>query len=144
MIHAGTPKHTAPITQKKKTPELLTTPKTPPPVSYTPDSPTLEQSMLSAQSSDGGNTPTLSKPTIDTPPTKAVNGIERRLSSTSDDFQLVFGRDIDGMSRASSTKSDVRDRCRGLIAKSLMKGFSASKQISNLVCLFSVIMETAR
>lgn len=45
------------------------------------------------------------------------------MSSTSDDFVLVFSGDISGMARESPTSNEVRDRCRDLIAKALKKGF---------------------
>ena len=51
---------------------------------------------------------------------------QRRDSTQSDDgnIQLLFSPNIDGSARMASTGSDVRDRCRELIAKALQKGFT--------------------
>ena len=46
----------------------------------------------------------------------------RRLSSTSDDIILNFAQSVDGYSRVPSSGSEVRDRCRDLLAKALQKG----------------------
>ena len=54
----------------------------------------------------------------------------RRLSSTSDEIILNFPLTVDSYSRASSTGSDVRDRCRDLLAKALMKGFDKGATVS--------------
>ncbi len=54
------------------------------------------------------------------------SGSQRRDSTQSDDgnVQLLFSPNIDGSARAPSTGSEVRDRCRDLLAKALKKGFS--------------------
>lgn len=53
----------------------------------------------------------------------------RRLSSTSDEIILNFASSVDGFSRIQqSTGSDIRDRCRDLLAKALKKGSDESKQ----------------
>lgn len=41
----------------------------------------------------------------------------------SDEIVLNFPPSVDGYSRVSSTGMDVRDRCRDLIVKAMMKGF---------------------
>lgn len=51
---------------------------------------------------------------------------ERRLSSVSsisDEIMLNFPPSVDGYSRVSSTGIEVRDRCRDLVVKAMMKGF---------------------
>ena len=55
---------------------------------------------------------------------------ERRLSSVSDEIVLNFPPSIGGYSRVSSTGIDVRDRCRDLIVKAMMKGFDNGQQSS--------------
>ncbi|XP_064382246.1 transcription elongation factor A protein 1-like [Halichondria panicea] len=77
---------------------------TPPPVAYNPS--VSEQPMTSSQ-----------------PKNSMANGALRRMSSTSDDFVLMFSGDISGISRTGSTGNEVRDRCRDLVAKALKKGF---------------------
>ncbi len=79
---------------------------TPPPVAYNPS--VSEQPMTSSQQSKNSS---------------MANGALRRMSSTSDDFVLVFSGDISGISRTGSTGNEVRDRCRDLVAKALKKGF---------------------
>ena len=54
------------------------------------------------------------------------------MSSTSDDFVLMFSGDISGISRTGSTGNEVRDRCRDLVAKALKKGFENGK------CMYTV------
>ena len=51
----------------------------------------------------------------------------RRLSSTSDEIILNFPSTVDGYSRVASSGSDVRDRCRDLLAKALQKGLEGGK-----------------
>ena len=58
------------------------------------------------------------------------------MSSTSDDFVLMFSDDISGMRRDEPTGTDVRDRCRDLIAKALKKGFEDCEFV--WVCLLSI------
>ena len=79
----------------------------PPPVAYNPPSTSI-QPMTSSQESKNSST---------------TNGAVRRMSSTSDDFVLVFSGDISGMAREAPTGNEVRDRCRDLITKALKKGF---------------------
>ena len=80
----------------------------PPPVTY------VQQQSDSSQGSGEGN---------------QINGDipMRRLSSTSDEIILNFPSSVDGFSRTASTGSDVRDRCRDLLAKALKKGSDESK-----------------
>lgn len=51
----------------------------------------------------------------------------RRLSSTSDELILNFPSTVDSYSRVASSGSDVRDRCRDLLAKALKKGLEDGK-----------------
>lgn len=46
----------------------------------------------------------------------------RRLSSTSDELILTFASSVDSYSRTPPIGSEVRDRCRDLLAKALKKG----------------------
>lgn len=56
----------------------------------------------------------------------------RRLSSTSDEILLNFPSSVDGYSRVGSSGSDVRDRCRDLLAKALKKGLDEGIAMSNV------------
>lgn len=76
----------------------------PPPVTYSRQKSDSSQSDSNGSQKNGGDVPT------------------RRLSSTSDEIILNFSSSVDGYSRVSSTGSDVRDRCRDLLAKALRKG----------------------
>ena len=82
---------------------------TPPPVAY---------SSQSSNSSDSGNgceqNGSKKKP-------------ERRLSSVSEEVILNFPLSVDSYSRASATGVEIRDRCRDLLVKALMKGFNNSE-----------------
>jgi hypothetical protein len=51
----------------------------------------------------------------------------RRLSSTSDEMVLNFPSSVDSYSRVASSGSDVRDRCRDLLAKALKKGIEEGR-----------------
>lgn len=96
---SSSPKSTAATTISSEKPV------TPPPVMYT--------KQLSNSSQDNGEG-------------SVKNGdipMRRLSSTTSDDVILNFPLSVDSFSRAASTGSDVRDRCRGLLSKALMKGF---------------------
>ena len=82
---------------------------TPPPVAYSSQS-----SNSSHGSGDGCEQNGKKKP-------------ERRLSSISDELVLNFPPSVDSYSRVASTGVDIRDRCRELLVKALMKGFDNGK-----------------
>jgi len=82
---------------------------TPPPVAY---------SSQSSNSSDNGNG-------IEQNGNKKKP--ERRLSSVSEEIILNFPPSVDSYSRVAATGVEIRDRCRDLLVKALMKGFSNSE-----------------
>lgn len=102
-----------PAASATTTPTPVPSSGSPPPVVYSK-----QQSNSSQGSSEGSSTAE-----------KDGNGEIplRRLSSTSDDIILNFPLTVDSYSRASPTGLDVRDRCRDLLAKALMKGFDKGK-----------------
>ena len=63
---------------------------------------------------------------------------ERRLSSISDDIVLNFPPSVSGYSRVASTGVDVRDRCRDLVVKAMMKGFDNGQ--SGLACHYTFLI----
>lgn len=82
---------------------------TPPPVAYSSQS-----SNSSHGSGDGGDQNGKKKP-------------ERRLSSLSDAIELSFPSSVDSYSRVGSTGIQLRDRCRDMLVKALMKGFDSGQ-----------------
>ena len=115
--HNGTsssPKSTTPTVPSVKS-------QTPPPVTYT------EQMSCSSHNSTDSS---------------EKNGLpSRRLSSTSSEIVLNFSSTVDGYSRVSSTGSEVRDRCRDLLFKALMKGLDEGKKLEVLVMSFLCTVE---
>ena len=100
-------------------------PPTPPPVTYTSNP---GRNGSSNANNSGG---TSSSSPLPNGQMASPSGSQRRDSTQSDDgnIQLLFAPNIDGSARAPSTGSDVRDRCRDLLAKALKKGFSDGKKV---------------
>ena len=59
--------------------------------------------------------------------TSSVAGPSRSDSVSSDSGVVYFDPSIPGEARVPVTGDAVRDRCRGLLAKSMMKGFENGK-----------------
>lgn len=69
----------------------------------------------------------------------------RRLSSTSsDEIILNFPSSVDSYSRMASTGSDVRDRCRDLLAKALKKGLDEGITEDPMTSIFVAVYGAER
>lgn len=108
--------------QNDHTPSQATpTPKTktsPPPVTYTP-----QNNTTSINSNTSIASPTTANGETPIEMTPSVAGPSRSDSVSSDSGIVYFSPSVDGDARIPATGDAVRDRCRELLAKAMMKGF---------------------
>ena len=104
-----------PSSQTTPTPNTKTSP---PPVTYTPQNSTSSinsNTSITSPTTSNGETP------LEMPP--SVPGPSRSDSVSSDSGIVYFSPSVAGDARNPATGDAVRDRCRELVAKAMMKGF---------------------